>query len=424
MSIAHRPVFLQAQTERFYGDVHEAQLLANLLPNPSGEAMKFVDISFPLFDDQGDFSGVLAAHLSWEWARELQTMIMEPLRERHNIELFVVSAETKTVLLGPGNQTGQQLKLASLENALRGEDGFEIETWQNGQRYVTGYTTAQGYKDFPGFGWIILLRESESSALSEINRLQLVIWSTAVLFLFLFGLFTWRFSQVVTAPLQDITVAAQRLARGEIAEIPRHKGIHEIESLETSLSHLLTSLTKAETQLGVMESKAHRDALTGLANRNAFKKYIKVASQHAEQQHKSLTILYLDLDKFKPVNDTHGHAVGDALLKQVAERLQHQIRQDELAVRLGGDEFLLVLTTDDRCPQATGAMVAERVLSALAQPFQVNDLSLHIGCTIGIAIWPQDSLEIDSVLDLADRALYRAKEAGRNRYLFAREHTS
>ena len=101
-------------------------------------------------------------------------------------------------------------------------------------------------------------------------------------------------------------------------------------------------------------------------------------------------------------------------------RLQQQIRQDELAVRLGGDEFffffLLVLTTDDRCPQATGAMVAERVLSALNEPFSIDNLRLNIGCTIGIAIWPQDSQSIESVLDLADRALYRAKEAGRNRY--------
>ena len=80
-----------------------------------------------------------------------------------------------------------------------------------------------------------------------------------------------------------------------------------------------------------------------------------------------------------------------------------------------------MLTTDDRCPQATGAMVAERVLSALNEPFSIDNLRLNIGCTIGIAIWPQDSQSIESVLDLADRALYRAKEAGRNRYLFARE---
>lgn len=422
MSIAHRPVFLNAQDDVFYGDVHEAQLLASLLPNPSGEAMKFVDISFPLFDDNGDFRGVLAAHLSWDWARELQRTIMEPLRERHNIQLFVISPESGAVLLGPSGYVGQVFELESLEQAKLGSDGFRIETWPNGRKYVTGYTTATGYQDFPGFGWILLLREDEQSALAAVSQLQMIIWSAGALFTVLFAFFSWRVTQAVTAPLQDITLAAQRLSRGEIVAIPRHQGIREIESLEHSLHSLVTNLTQAESALGYMESQAHRDALTGLANRNALKKYMQVARQHAEQQHKSLTVLYLDLDKFKPVNDTYGHAVGDALLKQVAERLQQQIRQDELAVRLGGDEFLLVLTTDDRCPQATGAMVAERVLSALSAPFEINHTSLQIGCTIGIAIWPQDSQSIDSVLDLADRALYRAKEAGRNRYLFARDH--
>lgn len=421
MSIAHRPVFLNAQEDVFYGDVHEAQLLASLLPNPSGEAMKFVDISFPLFDDNGEFRGVLAAHLSWDWARELQTTIMEPLRKRRNIELFVISPESGAALLGPRGYVGQTFDLDSIELAIRGENGFLLETWPNGQRYVTGYTTTAGYRDFPGFGWVLLLRENEQSALATVSKLQTIIWSAGGAFTLLFGFFAWRVTQAVTAPLQDITLAAQRLSRGEIVAIPQHQGIREIESLEHSLQSLVTNLTQAESALGHMESQAHRDALTGLANRNALNKYMKVARQHAEQQHKSLTVLYLDLDKFKPVNDTYGHAVGDTLLKQVAERLQQQIRQDELAVRLGGDEFLLVLTTDDRCPQATGAMVAERVLSALNEPFSIDNLRLNIGCTIGIAIWPQDSQSIESVLDLADRALYRAKEAGRNRYLFARE---
>lgn len=419
MSIAHRPVFTEAQSERFYGDVHEAQLLAQLLPNPSGEAMKFVDISFPLFSDSGEFRGVLAAHLSWEWAREVQTTIMEPLRERHQIELFVISPRTNAVLLGPGRTAGQEIRLASLTAAEAGESGFLVERWPDGERYFTGFTKSAGYRDFPGFGWSILLRENEATAVSLVTQLQIVIWSTSLLFILLFAFIAWRLSIVITEPLQEITQAAYRLSKGKIVEIPLHKGIREIESLEQSLSDLLMSLTQAESALGEMESKAYRDALTGLANRNALTKYLTVVRGYAEQRHQSLTLLYLDLDKFKPVNDTHGHAVGDALLQQVAQRLRHQVRQDELAVRLGGDEFLLVLTTDDRCPHATGGMVAERVLDALRQPFRLEGLTLEIGCTIGIAIWPQDAEEIDEVLELADQALYKAKQQGRNRYLFA-----
>ncbi|MCH8501118.1 MAG: diguanylate cyclase [Aliidiomarina sp.] len=419
MSIAHRPVFTEARSERFYGDVHEAQLLAQLLPNPSGEAMKFVDISFPLFSDAGEFRGVLAAHLSWEWAREVQTTIMEPLRERHQIEFFVVSPRINAVLLGPGRMAGQELNLASLTAAEAGESGFLVEKWPDGERYFTGFTKSSGYRDFPGFGWSILLRENEAVAVRSVTQLQIVIWSTSLLFILLFAFIAWRLSIVITEPLQEITQAAHRLSKGKIAEIPLHKGIREIESLEQSLRDLLVSLTRAESALGEMESKAHRDALTGLANRNALTKYLKVAREFAEQRHQSLTLLYLDLDKFKPVNDTYGHAVGDALLQQVAQRLRHQVRQDELAVRLGGDEFLLVLTTDDRCPEATGEMVAERVLESLRQPFQIEQLTLNIGSTIGIAIWPQDGEQIEEVLELADQALYRAKQQGRNRYLFA-----
>lgn len=108
-NISQRPVFQQALKGTFVGDVHDAVLLSKLLPNPTGEALQFVDVSVPVMDKQGQTSGVLAAHLSWEWSREVEASIVNPLKERlKGVEVFVVSKKDDTILLGPEALTGKE----------------------------------------------------------------------------------------------------------------------------------------------------------------------------------------------------------------------------------------------------------------------------------------------------------------------------
>ncbi len=166
--------------------------------------------------------------------------------------------------------------------------------------------------------------------------------------------------------------------------------------------------------------RATHDALTGLPNRTLLTDRLRVAIAQAEKDQKGLAILFIDLDGFKPVNDTHGHFVGDLLLQGVSKRLVNGVREDDTIARLGGDEFVAIAYTDGSRQEAE--RIGERLLSSLKQPFSLgipegerrsHVLEACIGASIGVARFPQDAPDSTGLLDLADHAMYAAKEAGK-----------
>ncbi|MGE8498388.1 MAG: diguanylate cyclase domain-containing protein [Pseudomonas sp.] len=413
-SIAQRPVYLEGKKGLFVGDVHEAVLLAKLLPNPTGEAMKFVDISLPVLAADGSLSGVLASHLSWTWADEVRLSILEPMQQRRNVEFFVISKD-RTVLLAPKEMIGQRLHLDALGPT---ENAWTVEEWPDGETYLTGFATSQGHEDYPGLGWTVVARQSVDEAYAPAHELMttILLWGSALALLFAFA--GWLLAGYFTRPLRQIAVAADRLSAGEIAVIPDIKGTHEVELLSQSIRHLVESLTHQQTALGAMENLAHHDPLTGLPNRVALEKYLPRAQQRSQAAQNYLALLYLDLDGFKPINDQHGHSAGDQLLREMAVRLRGCLREGDLVARLGGDEFLMVLQVPSNDAQQQAGLIAERALKALSAPVNLGAHDAQVGCSIGGALWPLDSSNLSEVLELADQALYRAKHAGRNRVEF------
>ncbi len=174
------------------------------------------------------------------------------------------------------------------------------------------------------------------------------------------------------------------------------------------------SARKAEEQR--IRRLAYRDKLTGLPNRALAQDRLQHALRKAQRLQRPLAVLFLDLDRFKPVNDTYGHAVGDHLLQAVAARMEQTLRAADTVARLGGDEFLVIL--EDIDGTASVAEIAERLVDALQTPFAVDGHVLQIGTSIGIALYPEDGEEPERLVHSADTAMYRAKEAGRNRYVF------
>lgn len=159
---------------------------------------------------------------------------------------------------------------------------------------------------------------------------------------------------------------------------------------------------------------AHHDTLTGLPNRLLFRDRLDQAASKADRNRSGVAVLFLDLDRFKIVNDTLGHDVGDALLIEVATRLQRLCRQSDTVARLGGDEFVFVLESiNDR--QDAG-VVAAKIMQALEKAVIVGEHRLHISTSIGIALYPEDAASIEEVIKCADVALYAAKEIGRSNY--------
>ena len=417
VSIAQRPVFLEGSKGLFIGDVHEAVLLAKLLPNPTGEAMKFVDISLPILAADGSRVGVLASHLSWSWADDVRRSILEPIADRRQIEFFVIGRD-RTLLLAPKDMIGQRLHLPAMQDLAQQKNTWAVQQWPDGERYLTGLALSQGYEDYAGLGWTVIARQPLSQADAPVHEVHQTILLWGISLALLFAIAGWILAAYATRPLRRIANAADRLSSGEITAIPEIDSPREIAQLSQSIRHLVESLTNQHAELDALETQAHHDPLTGLPNRAALEKFLPRAQQRSHAGRSGLAVLYLDLDAFKPVNDRFGHAVGDQVLREAANRMRGCLRSGDLVVRLGGDEFLMVLQVplEEGLDQANH--VAQRAIARLGEVIVVDGRELHIGCSIGGALWPQDDPQLEQVVQLADQALYRAKDAGRGQSIF------
>ncbi len=173
----------------------------------------------------------------------------------------------------------------------------------------------------------------------------------------------------------------------------------------------ITKRKQAEERLHYL---ANFDSLTGLPNRPLFSDRLSQALQRASWHKRSVAVLFLDLDRFKNINDTLGHAFGDLVLKNVSERLTACIREGDTVARLGGDEFVLIL--DNLAQEEDTRLIAQKILGALSSPFSVEGHEFFITTSIGIALYPNDGNTYESLIKNADTAMYRAKEKGKNNY--------
>ncbi|OJX78283.1 diguanylate cyclase [Magnetospirillum sp. 64-120] len=161
---------------------------------------------------------------------------------------------------------------------------------------------------------------------------------------------------------------------------------------------------------------AHHDTLTGLPNRNLLNDRMNHALARVKRHGGHLAVLYVDLDKFKPINDSLGHEAGDWVLRDVADRLLGCVRSSDTVSRVGGDEFVVVVEEIGRPTEA--ALVAKKIIDALEQPIDFQGHPCQVGASIGVALFPQDGNTIEEVSKAADLAMYRVKHSGRNGYCF------
>ena len=164
---------------------------------------------------------------------------------------------------------------------------------------------------------------------------------------------------------------------------------------------------------------AHSDALTGLPNRHALLTLLTNELEHARRKKTKVAVMFLDLDRFKQVNDTLGHAAGDALLQSAAERIRNSVRDDDTVARHGGDEFTIVLS-NLATPNDAGS-VARQLIRSLSRAFEIEGKLAYVGASAGISIFPDDGQEPADLLKKADTAMYRAKEEGRSRFAYFEE---
>ena len=184
-------------------------------------------------------------------------------------------------------------------------------------------------------------------------------------------------------------------------------------------SKIARDITQRKESQERIQYLAHYDSLTGLPNRILLADRMKIAIGNAARYSKRLALLFVDLDRFKLVNDSLGHEIGDKLLKVAAERMQSTIRHIDTISRLGGDEFIVLLSQIAAAEDA--ARVAEKLIAAVSQPYRIEEHELLLTASVGISIYPDSGTEANSLLRNADASMYSAKEAGRNRYRFYSE---
>ncbi|NEP10572.1 MAG: PAS domain-containing protein [Symploca sp. SIO2C1] len=278
-NISAKDWFQAAKEGTYVGDVHEVKWLAKLLPNETGEPLRFIDLATPIFDNQGKLEGVVGAHLSWEWAKKMQADLLQSQQKKEQVEGLIL-AKDGTVLLGPPQLQFQKLNLKSLEMADTRKPSYQVETWSNGNQYLVGLASTQGFGDYPGLGWRVLTRQPTAIAFATVRELRQDFFEWGFILSILFATLVCMVSEQMTSPLVDITAVAERIRRGDTTvKIPVKSGKNEVAKLSVSLNRLVSTLTKQEQTLQITNQQLQQE----LRERKKTEKSLRESQQRFRQ---------------------------------------------------------------------------------------------------------------------------------------------
>lgn len=246
--------------------------------------------------------------------------------------------------------------------------------------------------------------ENDIKTLSDLAQRQVnSLWFLTIIGLLLLLTGFVFLVKLILSPISIVTKALKDESKGIEAKIQPDVSILETRNLFTAFTEMRLQIHSRQTEL---EYHALHDSLTGLGNRDLLNDRIQQAIHNAQQERTTFAVLIMDLDRFKEVNDTLGHALGDLLLQSVAQRLITTLREVDVIVRLGGDEFAVLLNTANR---EDAEIIARKILNAFQTVFIINDISLYMGVSIGVSLYPEHGSTQQTILQHADIAMYVAK---------------
>lgn len=252
--VSARPWFRQGLRGGYVGDVHEALLLAKLLPGQPGELRRFVDVAFPYANADGKVQGVLGAHMSWAWAADVERSVVGA-SSLPSLETVILSARGE-VFLGPQDLLRKSIHTESFRRAQRERNGYALETWPDGRTYLVGFAqTGALVKDYPGLGWIVLVRQSVDDAYAPVQELRSYIIGSGLLLALLFSVVGFAIARRITRPLKELASSAARMQDGDLLEVaPGRGGYSEIHALSDTLNVLVANLAGRRRQLENLNS--------------------------------------------------------------------------------------------------------------------------------------------------------------------------
>ena len=433
-SVSQRPWFQQGLEGVHVGDVHPAQLLESLLPpTATGEPHRFVDFAAPIRIGPTTV-GVFAIHGSWQWTREVLESLTPASSDESALELFIFDRQG-TLIFAPGGRTevmraaGQRLPEGIQINNNRdggGNTQTAVARWQDGKRYLTAATQLQPRNAASDLGWRIVARQPVELAFAEADdtvQLALAIGLAAAL---LASALAWLAARRLSVDLYALADAASAVEAGRPgSDIPAMQSSREVQQLSQSLgsmTHRLLAAREAmeekvrlrtlelEAANRALDLQARTDALTGLLNRRGFETQMAFAVALARRSSRPLSLITVDVDHFKRVNDTYGHEAGDEVLRRLARTLESRLRGSDVVARLGGEEFVALLPDTD----LNGAQsIAQALVTAMAE--QQDPVVGTITVSAGVATMRGAEDNGAAMLRRGDAALYEAKGQGRNR---------
>lgn len=433
-SVAQRPWFVAGLKGVFTGDVHEALLLAKLLPNSdSTETLRFIDFAAPIHNKAGQVIGVVAAHAHWSWVTETVQRVANRRERDSGSEILIVS-EAGNVLY-PQALAG----VSRLPENLSGNKNYSIATWDDGRQYLTSQVSVDASAN-SHFGWRIVVRQPLENALAPVYATYWHFLILAFIAMILFSLLAWRLAQSVSKPIEQLADAARSIKLHTSApRYPTGTNLREVAQLSSAMQSMTESLLTRERELELLnqtleqqvlqrtealaaankqlELLATTDPLTGVNNRRWFDEKLAECVRMGQRTGHGFSLLLLDADHFKKVNDNHGHPVGDAVLQQIARVIKGNIRTTDFVARYGGEEFAVILPNS---PNAIAvSTVAEKIRNAIETAI-FPDVG-HMTMSIGSSAWQPNETNATAVIQRTDEALYTAKAAGRNCVVAFRE---
>lgn len=436
--VSARPWFKAALKGPAAGDVHPAKLLATLLPTQvDNEPWRFIDFSAPLIDSNGTVVGVLGVHGSWRWAQDVIESLLPQGSRYEKVQVFILD-KGGLVIHQPKGLTGLD-KALSMPKGLA--HGAAVMDWPDGGRYLTALARVPARNALTDLGWTVVVRQPPEVAIKLAVQVQKTVIAVGVVVGVLGVLMVWWLAGRLNRPLVDMARAADRIAAGDRSvHMGHHRGAAELMQVSAAVDHMTRELLQREQALVASRDELERkvrertaelqasnaelaranteldnlsrhDALTKLPNRRAAdERLLHELARHRRSQ-TPLTLMVVDIDHFKAINDTHGHGVGDEVLAEVARRMSVTCRASDFVARMGGEEFLLILPdTDQRGGELLGRKVLEWVASMPVGA--VPRVTISVGL---VSLVPQGGMTPGPLIEAADQALYRAKNAGRNR---------
>ncbi|MEN9385043.1 MAG: hypothetical protein RL323_2186 [Pseudomonadota bacterium] len=301
----------------------------------------------------------------------------------------------------PDQFVGQQATPQLWSRVLNQREGAFVSINKEGEQVYTGFTRAGMYD------WVVVagapMREVDAQVVAWVARASIGVAVALLLGVWM----ALRVVRKVVSTVKDLNEAASQIGDGQPVKLPLIS-LKEADAVGQAIAQ--ASLTAAQ-----IRHMAHHDALTGLANRWLFDELLQHQLEQAKRAQSGLTVLAMDLDGFKAVNDRYGHTGGDDVLKEVARRIALVVRAADTVARMGGDEFAVLLA--DATDQESVAQIATRLLDGLSQPYDGVECALSV--SIGIAQYPETAQNATDLLRIADEALYEAKKTGKWRVVWA-----